>query len=59
MLISGRTGKPIGNYMTTPNSRETYMSPVIHERKDGSQYILLGTGGETVDGKFVSFQESI
>ena len=27
------------------------MSPVIHERKDGSQYILIGTGGETVDGE--------
>ena len=59
ILISGRTGIPIGKYMTTPNSRETYMSPVIHERKDGSQYVLLGTGGETVSGKFHGFEKSV
>lgn len=50
VLVSGRTGKAIGTYLKTPNERETYMSPVLHTRKDGSQYVLIGTGGETVDG---------
>lgn len=50
ILVSGRTGKAIGTYLKTPNERETYMSPVIHTRRDGSKYVLIGTGGETVDG---------
>jgi hypothetical protein len=50
--VSGRTGKAIGTYFKTPNEKESYMSPVIHRRKDGSQYVLIGTGGETVDGRF-------
>ena len=31
--------------------KETYMSPVMHTTKDGSMYILYGSGGETVRGK--------
>lgn len=51
MLISGGTGEPIGRPLKMPESKEIYISPVIHERRDGSQYILFGSGGETVGGK--------
>lgn len=51
LMVSGKTGKFIGSYMKTPNDKETYMSPVVHTRKDGSKYILIGTGGETVGGR--------
>ncbi|XP_060600384.1 protein FAM234A-like [Ruditapes philippinarum] len=54
ILVSGRTGKAIGTYFKTPNEKESYMSPVIHKRKDGSQYVLIGTGGETVDGELLA-----
>lgn len=55
LLISGRTGKAIGSYYKTPDEKETYMSPVIHTRRDGSQYVLIGIGGETVGGKDIWF----
>lgn len=51
MLISGGTGEPIGRPLKMPESKEIYISPVIHERRDGSHYILFGSGGETVGGK--------
>ncbi|KAL3842081.1 hypothetical protein ACJMK2_020146 [Sinanodonta woodiana] len=50
MMISGATGKIIGRHLEMPEDKETYMSPVIHQRMDGSQYILYGSGGETVGG---------
>ncbi|KAK3602624.1 hypothetical protein CHS0354_034208 [Potamilus streckersoni] len=50
MLVSGATGKIIGRHLEMPEDKETYMSPVIHQRMDGSQYILYGSGGETVGG---------
>ncbi|XP_062612020.1 protein FAM234B-like [Saccostrea cucullata] len=54
MLISGGTGEPIGRPLKMPESKEIYISPVIHERRDGSQYILFGSGGETVGGLFMA-----
>lgn len=54
MLISGGTGEPIGHPLKMPESKEIYISPVIHERRDGSQYILFGSGGETVGGLFLA-----
>ncbi|KAJ8299124.1 hypothetical protein KUTeg_023184 [Tegillarca granosa] len=54
MMISGGTGKQIGRQLEMPEDKETYMSPVIHERRDGSQYILFGSGGETVGGLFMA-----
>jgi len=55
MLLSGKTGKAIGSYFKTPDEKETYMSPVIHTRQDGSEYVLIGVGGETVGGKDCSW----
>lgn len=51
MLINGKSGLPIGRHLDMPEVKETYFSPVMHRRKDGSQYILYGSGGETVPGK--------
>ncbi|KAK3087336.1 hypothetical protein FSP39_004814, partial [Pinctada imbricata] len=53
VMVSGATGVPIGRPLITPEDKETYMSPVIHERRDGSQYVLIGSGGETVGGLFL------
>ncbi|KAK3095661.1 hypothetical protein FSP39_017289 [Pinctada imbricata] len=54
LVISGRTGRPIGRPVWMPNDRETYFSPIFHERRDGSLYVLYGCGGETVDGSFLA-----
>jgi hypothetical protein len=48
--FSGRTGHQIGRYIQMPEDKETYMSPVMHVQKDGSTYLLFGSGGETVPG---------
>lgn len=50
ILLDGATGKSLGRFLNMPQGRETYMSPVLHTMKDGSQYILFGSGGETVPG---------
>lgn len=51
LVLSGATGKVFGmRYLAAPNKKEIYMSPVMYTTKDGSQYILFGTGGETIPG---------
>ena len=50
LLLDGATGHSMGHYLEMPGGLETYMSPVLHTRKDGSQYVLFGHGGETVEG---------
>ena len=59
LLLSGKTGELMGNknhYMAIPDKKETYMSPILHTKKDGAQHILFGSGGETIPGKlFDSF----
>ena len=52
MMLSGATGKQLGTHLPMPEDRETYCAPTLHTRKDGSQYILYGTGGETVGGEW-------
>ena len=52
MMLSSKTGKLIGTrYLEIPNGREIYMSPIVYRTKDGSHYILFGSGGETVSGR--------
>ena len=54
MLLDGKTGIQMGRLMMILDevgNKETYMSPVLHHTKDGAQYILFGSGGETVPGK--------
>ena len=48
MLYSGGTGVQMGECLVIPEDKETYMSPVLHTQNDGSSYILIGSGGETV-----------
>ena len=51
-MLDGATGKMVGKrYFVLPDNKETYMSPIMHHRKDGSQYVLFGNGGETVPGE--------
>ncbi|XP_060559392.1 uncharacterized protein LOC132719615 [Ruditapes philippinarum] len=52
VVLSGATGKPISKrYLEMPNSKETYMSPVMFTPVEGgATYILIGSGGETVPG---------
>ena len=50
LLVSGATGKSLGLYLEMPRNKETYMSPVLHTRKDGSHYILMGSGGQAASG---------
>ena len=37
-----------------PNSKETYMSPVMYHRPNGEDIILFGSGGETVPGLVIA-----
>ncbi|XP_033726834.1 uncharacterized protein LOC117316365 [Pecten maximus] len=54
LILSGATGQTIGHrYLEMPDSKETYFSPVMYTCEDGSQYILFGSGGETVPGDFM------
>lgn len=50
MIISGRTGGTIAQ-AHMPDSRETYMSPLVADfDADGEIDVVFGTGGETVGG---------
>ncbi|XP_045211867.2 uncharacterized protein LOC123563244 [Mercenaria mercenaria] len=52
VVLSGATGKAVSKrYLEMPNSKETYMSPVMFTPLEGgATYILFGSGGETVAG---------
>ncbi|XP_067662183.1 protein FAM234B-like isoform X2 [Haliotis asinina] len=54
IILSGATGKPLGKYLVLPDSKETYMTPVKYTARDGSQYLLFGSGGETVPGDLMA-----
>lgn len=49
MVLSGRTGEVL-QVADVPDGRESYYSPVIYRRSDGTAYLLYGTGGETHSG---------
>ena len=50
LVISGSTGEVL-SVADTPDSRETYMSPLIYQpHPEMTSEILFGTGGETWDG---------
>lgn len=54
IMLDGRTGEGMGvRSLDMPNSKESYQSPVMYTYSDGSQYILLGSGGETIPGDFM------
>ena len=50
-VLSGRTGEIIGSCgFTMTDGKESYSLPLIYTFTDGSQYVIYGTGGETVSG---------
>ena len=50
MIVSGRNGKLLKK-LKTPDYKETYMTPLVHDfNNDGNYSVLLGTGGETARG---------
>ena len=49
MLISGADGKVLAK-QSVPDSAETYASPVVYRRRDGSTWLIFGTGGESLGG---------
>ncbi|XP_074648568.1 uncharacterized protein LOC141904026 isoform X2 [Tubulanus polymorphus] len=53
LMLDGAHGRPVGRYLEMPGSRETYMSPILFTHPDQSEYILFGSGGETISGSFM------
>lgn len=49
VVISGADGRVL-KLQQLPDSAETYASPVVYQRKDGTQWVVFGTGGETHGG---------
>ncbi|MEP6492051.1 MAG: PQQ-binding-like beta-propeller repeat protein [bacterium] len=49
MLISGANGKVL-KFEPVPDGAETYASPVVYRRRDRSEWLVFGTGGETKGG---------
>lgn len=49
LIFSGKTGEVL-RWVRTPDERETYFSPVIYTKKDSTELVLFGTGGETHPG---------
>ena len=50
VVISGKTGQSLMPPMLTPDGHETYMSPVLFKLNGKDDFVLFGTGGETVPG---------
>jgi hypothetical protein len=48
-VISGADGKVLAAGKT-PDGAETYSSPVVYRRPDRTQWVVFGTGGETLGG---------
>ena len=48
-VISGADGKVLA-VQKTPDGAETYSSPVVYRRADRTQWVVFGTGGETLGG---------
>ena len=48
-VLSGKTGEIIAAD-TIPDGKETYMSPLVFDNKDGGKSIIYGSGGETLGG---------
>ena len=49
LIFSGKTGEVL-RWVRTPDERETYFSPAIYTKKDSTELVLFGTGGETHPG---------
>ena len=49
VVVSGADGKVLNTH-AVPDSAETYASPVVYRRRDGTVWVIFGTGGETKPG---------
>lgn len=49
MVISGADGKVLASHALA-DSTETYASPVVYRRRDGTPWVVFGTGGESLGG---------
>ena len=49
MVVSGASGAVLKS-VVVPDSAETYASPVVYRRRDGADWVVFGTGGETHPG---------
>ena len=49
VVVSGADGKVLVK-LPVPDGGETYASPVVYRRRDGTMWVLFGTGGETKAG---------
>ncbi|EDO39984.1 predicted protein, partial [Nematostella vectensis] len=49
IIFSGRTGVVL-RWVVVPDERETYFSPNLYTKQDGTEMVLFGTGGETHPG---------
>ena len=50
LVVSGKTGQQLLEPLLVPDMKESYMSPVAFSDDNGHKFILIGTGGETVEG---------
>lgn len=58
LIVNGATGKVLAK-LNSPDRRETYMAPIIHDFKNASDpVIIFGTGGETINGSLWSIKLS-
>lgn len=49
MVIDSKTGNIVAADMM-PDGKESYMSPLYFKQPNGEEFVLFGTGGETIDG---------
>lgn len=49
MVLNAKTGAVLAAD-TMPDGAETYMPPLYVQQQDGSEQVLFGSGGETLDG---------
>ena len=50
VVVSGKTGQSLMPPMLTPDGHESYMSPVLFKLNGKDDFVLFGSGGETVPG---------
>lgn len=48
-VVSGKDGKVLAA-RALPDGAESYASPVVYRRRDGAEWVVVGTGGETHGG---------
>ncbi|XP_022092545.1 uncharacterized protein LOC110980291 [Acanthaster planci] len=50
LLLSGKTGRSLGRYLSLPDNHETYSAITLYTRPNGAIFLLFGSGGETISG---------